>query len=59
MKKTQILINKPVYLRLSILDLSKTAMYKFWYDYLKPKYGKNCKALLYGYRQLHCSCENR
>ena len=43
MKKTQILINKPVYLRLSILDLSKTAMYKFWYDYLKPKYGKNVK----------------
>ena len=31
----QILINKPVYLGLSILDLSKTVMYEFWYDYVK------------------------
>ena len=52
-RKIQILINKPVYLGLSILDLSKTLMYKFWYDYVKPKYGENAK--LYGYRQLHCS----
>ena len=41
MRKTQILMNKPVYLGLSILDLSKTVMYKFWYDYVKPKYGEN------------------
>ena len=33
MRKTQILINKPVYIGLSILDLSKTVMYEFWYDY--------------------------
>ena len=32
MIKTQILLNKPVYLGLSILDLSKTVMYGFWYD---------------------------
>ena len=38
MRKTQILMNKPVYLGLSILDLSKTVMYEFWYDYVKPKY---------------------
>ena len=37
MEKTQILMNKPVYLGLSVLDLSKTAMYEFWYDYIKPK----------------------
>ena len=43
MRKTQMLINKPVYLCLSILDLSKTNMYKFWHDYEKPKYGKNAK----------------
>ena len=43
MKKTQILMNKPVYLGLSMLDLSKTVMYEFWYDYLKPKYGENAK----------------
>ena len=32
MSKTQILMNKPVYLGLSILDPSKTVMYEFWYD---------------------------
>ena len=53
MKKTQILLNNNVYLGLSTLDLSKTLMYEFWYDYVK------CKTLLYGYRQLHCSCKNR
>ena len=37
-RKTQQLKNKPFYLRLSILELIKTAMYKFCYDYVKPKY---------------------
>ena len=32
MRKTQIVMNKPVYLGLSVLDLIKTVMYKFWYD---------------------------
>ena len=36
-------MNKPVYLGLSILDLSKTVMYEFQYDYVKPKYGDNAK----------------
>ena len=43
MRKTQILINKPVYLGLSILDLSNTVIYEFWYDYVKPKYDENAK----------------
>ena len=43
MRKTQVLMNKPVYLGLSILDLSKTVMYEFWYDYVKPKYDENAK----------------
>ena len=43
MRKTQILMNKLVYLGLSILDLSKTVMYEFWYDHVKPKYGENAK----------------
>ena len=43
MRKTQILMNKPVYLGLSILDLSKIVMYEFWYDSVKPKYGENAK----------------
>ena len=41
MRKTQILINKPVYLGSSILDLNKTVMYEFLYNYVKPKYGEN------------------
>ena len=43
MRKTQILINKPVYLGLSILDLSKTVIHKFWYDYVRLRYGQNVK----------------
>ena len=43
MRKTQILMNKLFYLGLSILDLSKTVMYEFWYGYVKPKYGENAK----------------
>ena len=41
MRKTQILMNKPIYLGLSILDLSKIVIYEFWYDYVIPKYGEN------------------
>ena len=37
-RKTQILMNKPVFLGLSILGLSTTVMYKFWYYYVKLKY---------------------
>ena len=38
-KKTEIPVNKGVHLGLSILQLSKTLMYEFWYDYVKPKCG--------------------
>ena len=41
MKKTEIKMNKPIYLVLAILDISKTLMYEFCYDYLKPKYDSN------------------
>ena len=43
MNKTKVKMNKPVYLGLSILDISKTLMYEFWYDYMKPKYNDNVK----------------
>ena len=36
-------MNKPVYLGLSILEVSKVVMYEFWYDYVKPKYGEKTK----------------
>ena len=41
-KKSQILMNKPVYLRLSILDLGKIVMYEFQYDCIKPQNIKLC-----------------
>ena len=36
-------MSKPVYLGLSLLDISKTVMCEFWYDYVKSKYGENGK----------------
>ena len=39
MKKTEVKMNKPIYIGQAILDLSKTIMYEFWHDYLKPMYG--------------------
>ena len=41
MKKREFYMNKPIYLAQAILDISKTIMYEFWYDYIKPKYANN------------------
>ena len=43
MKKTEVKMNKPIYLGQAILDLSKTLMYAFWYHYIKPKYGDKAR----------------
>ena len=45
MKKTSLTMNKPVYLGMCILDLSKTIMYDFHYQYIKSKYGDKTKLL--------------
>ena len=42
-KKTKVKMNKPIYLGLSILEISKILMYEFWYDYMKPQYSDNVK----------------
>ena len=47
MKRTRVKMNKPIYLGLSILDISKILMYEFWYDYMKPKYGNDVKLCLW------------
>ena len=43
MNKMTVKMNKPIYLGLSVLGISKILMYKFWYDYMKPKYNDNVK----------------
>ena len=43
MNKTKVKMNKPIYLGLSILGISKILMYEFWYDYMKLKYNDNVK----------------
>ena len=43
MNKTKVTMNKPIYLGLSILDISKILMYEFWYDYVKLKYKNKVK----------------
>ena len=43
MKNVKVKIDKPAYLGLSILEINKTLMHEFWYDYIKPKYQDNAK----------------
>ena len=43
MKKVKVKMNKPIYLWLSILDISKITMYEFWYEIIKSKYGSSAK----------------
>ena len=43
MKKAKVTMNKPAYLVMSILDITKALMYNFWYDYIKPKYEDRAK----------------
>ena len=47
MKRTHIILNKPVYLGLSILEMSKIVMCEFGYGYVKPKHGELQAKLYY------------
>ena len=67
MNKTEIHMRTPVYLGLSILELSKILLHRFKYDNAKPKYSEKGKIMLYGYRHgygyiqiwFHCISKNR
>ena len=48
MKKVKVKMKKPIYLGLSVLEISKTMMYEFWYDYVKKKYGDMVKLCYMG-----------
>ena len=60
-------MNKPAYLALLILELSKMLMYEFWYDYVKPKYDEKAKLcymdtlyiFISWYTLFHCIYLNR
>ena len=47
MRKAQEHMKKSFYLEFLILELSKTVIYEFWYDYVKPKYAEKAKLLYY------------
>ena len=49
MKRPKVKMNRPVYLGMSILDISKTLIKEFWYDYIKPKYQVQSKTVLHRY----------
>ena len=59
MTKTNIVMNEPVYLGLSVLELSKIFMYEFWYNCVKPKYGQKTKLIYLNNCMLHCVHKNR
>ncbi|XP_051167626.1 uncharacterized protein LOC127285571 [Leptopilina boulardi] len=45
LRKTEILMNKPIYIGFAVLDVSKLLIYDFHYDYMLKKYGESCKLM--------------
>lgn len=43
MKRMQVLMNKPIYLGLSIVEISEILIHKSWYDNVKPKHEETAK----------------
>ena len=57
-EKTQKFINKLVNTGLSILEMGKTVMHEFWYDFVKPKYEGKAKLMLHGYIKFYTLHKN-
>ena len=58
-RKVKVKMNKPIYLGLSILELSKITMYEFWYDYVKVKYEDRARLCYMDTDRLRAKCENK
>ena len=57
--RQKVRLNKPIAVGFCILELSKLIMYKFFYDYLKPKYGDRCMLLFTDTDSLCCEIETQ
>ena len=57
LSRNKVKLDKPCYSGMCILDLSKLAMYDFWYRHLKQKYGKKVQLLMTDTDSLLFSCE--
>lgn len=55
--RQKILLNKPIAVGFRILELSKLIMYKFFYNYLKPKYQERCRLLFTDTDSLCCEIQ--
>ena len=59
MHKDHILFNRPIYVGMCVLELSKTLLYDFYYNHMKPKHSGNCQLLYTDTDSLimHIKCE--
>ena len=57
--KTEITLNKPVYIGQAILDLSKMLMYEIYYEYIRPKYGSRAKLCYMDTANFVCEIETK
>ena len=46
MLKQRLYLNRPIYVGFTILDVSKTLMYDFHYNYIKKEYGQCAKLFI-------------
>jgi len=57
--RRKVTLNKPIAVGFAILELSKLIMYKFYYEYLKPKYGDRCRLLFTDTDSLCCEIQTQ